>query len=112
MVDRLRTEQKVDTESGGSTTAAGQSPGIPHRDSRARSTTSGGDPPLLSWVPRLGVWAWSFVGFVAATIIVVLALGAASEIVLPLTFAAVLAVIPLVGILRRHALAEPHRSTT
>ena len=43
-------------------------------------------------------------GFVAATIIVVLALGAVSEIVLPLTFAAVLAVIfkPLVGTLRRH----------
>jgi putative heme transporter len=50
-------------------------------------------------VPKLGVWAWSFVGFVAATVIVVLALGAVSEIILPLTFAAVLAVIfkPLVG---------------
>jgi putative heme transporter len=41
---------------------------------------------------------------VAATIIVVLALGAVSEIVLPMTFAAVLAVIfkPLVGTLRRY----------
>jgi predicted PurR-regulated permease PerM len=50
------------------------------------------------------VWAWSFVGFVVATIIVVTALGAVSEIVLPLTFAAVLAVIfkPMVGTLRRH----------
>jgi predicted PurR-regulated permease PerM len=49
---------------------------------------------------------------VAATVIVVLALGAVSEIVLPMTFAAVLAVIfkPLVGTLRRHGLAEPHRS--
>jgi predicted PurR-regulated permease PerM len=49
--------------------------------------------------PKLGVWAWSFVGFVAATVIIVLALGAVSEIILPLTFAAVLAVIfkPLVG---------------
>jgi predicted PurR-regulated permease PerM len=39
-----------------------------------------------------------------ATIIVVLALGAVSEIVLPLTFAAVLAVVfkPLAGILERH----------
>ena len=26
-------------------------------------------------IPKLGVWAWSFVGFVAATIIVVIALG-------------------------------------
>ena len=55
-------------------------------------------------VPRLGVWSWSFVGLVAATIIVVAALAAVSEIVLPLTFAAVLAVIfkPLVGVLERH----------
>ena len=53
---------------------------------------------------RAGVWAWSFVGFVVATIIVVAALAAVSEIVLPLTFAAVLAVIfkPLVGVLERH----------
>jgi putative heme transporter len=44
------------------------------------------------------------VGFVAAATIVVAALGAVSEIVLPLTFAAVLAVIfkPAVGILERH----------
>jgi predicted PurR-regulated permease PerM len=44
------------------------------------------------------------VGFVVATIIVVTALGAVNEIVLPLTFAAVLAVIfkPMVGTLRRH----------
>jgi len=44
------------------------------------------------------------VGFVAAAIIVVVALGAVSEIVLPLTFAAVLAIVfrPLVGILQRH----------
>jgi putative heme transporter len=55
-------------------------------------------------VPRLGVWAWSFVGFVAATVIIVLALGAVSEIILPLTFAAVLAIIfkPFVGTLQRH----------
>jgi predicted PurR-regulated permease PerM len=43
-------------------------------------------------------------GFVAASIIVFVALAAVSEIVLPLTFAAVLAVIfkPLVRILERH----------
>jgi hypothetical protein len=40
-------------------------------------------------VPRIGVWAWSFVGVVAATIIVVAALAAVSEIVPPLTFAVV-----------------------
>ena len=58
----------------------------------------------MSAIPRLGIWAWTFVGCVVATIIVVTALAAVSEIVLPLTFAAVLAVIfkPLVGVLQRH----------
>ena len=57
-------------------------------------------------VPRIGVWSWSFVGFVAATVIVVTALGAVSEIVLPAVFAAVLAVVfkPLVGKLERRGL--------
>jgi putative heme transporter len=56
--------------------------------------------------PRLGIWAWSFVGVVAATVIVVIAFGAVSEILLPLLFAAVLAVIfkPLVGKLERRGL--------
>jgi predicted PurR-regulated permease PerM len=47
----------------------------------------------LNWLPRVGIWAWSFVGLVLATTIVVSALAAVNEIVLPLTFAAVLAVI-------------------
>ena len=53
--------------------------------------------------PKIGVWSWTFVGFVVATIIVVTAFGAVSEILLPLLFAAVLAVIfkPLVGRLVR-----------
>ena len=73
-------------------------------DSTGRRAESSTGPALLGWVPKLGVFAWSFVGFVAATIIVVAALGAVSEIVLPLTFAAVLAVIfkPAVGVLERH----------
>ncbi len=60
----------------------------------------------MNAVPRLGVWSWSFVGFVAALVIVVVAFGAVSEIVLPLLFAAVLAVIfkPLVGKLERRGL--------
>jgi predicted PurR-regulated permease PerM len=63
-------------------------------------------PDLLSRIPRLGVFSWSFVGFVVASVIVLLALGAVSEIVLPMTFAAVLAVMfkPLVGALQRHKL--------
>ena len=54
-------------------------------------------------VPKLGILAWSFVGAVAATAIVVTAFGAVSEILLPLVFAAVLAVVfkPLVGKLER-----------
>jgi predicted PurR-regulated permease PerM len=74
-------------------------------DGTAESDTGPSDgAALLGWVPKLGVWAWSFVGFVAATVIVVVALGAVSEIVLPLTFAAVLAIVfkPLVGVLVRH----------
>ena len=60
----------------------------------------------LSSVPKVGIWAWSFVGFVLATAIVITALGAVSEIVLPLLFAAVLAVIfkPLVVKLQRRGL--------
>jgi putative heme transporter len=51
----------------------------------------------------VGLWAWSFVGAVAALVIVALALAAGSEIVLPFTFAVVLAVIfkPFVGTLQR-----------
>jgi putative heme transporter len=60
----------------------------------------------LGWVPKAGVWAWSFVGLVVAALIVAAALAAVSEVVLPLTFAAVLAVIfrPTVGYLERHRL--------
>ena len=63
----------------------------------------------MSSVPKLGVWAWSFVGFVVATAIVVIALGAVSEIVLPLLFAVVLAVVfkPLVRKLERRGLKPP-----
>jgi predicted PurR-regulated permease PerM len=62
--------------------------------------------PRLGWVPKVGIGAWSFVGLVAATAIVVAALAAVSEIALPLTFAAVLAVIfqPVVERLERRKL--------
>lgn len=58
---------------------------------------------VLSWGPKVGLWAWSFVGVVAAATIVIFALAAVSEIILPLTFAAVLAVCfkPLSGQLQR-----------
>ena len=115
MVDPLGTEQKVETESAGPASLADRSAGSPHRDlSAARSAGPRSAPALLGWVPKLGVWAWSFVGAVAATIILVLALGAVSEIVLPLTFAAVLAVIfkPMVGMGQLIMQAQTHRRTT
>jgi predicted PurR-regulated permease PerM len=72
---------------------------------------SDGAPPaspgrLIGWGPKLGIWAWSFVGVVVAGTIVLLAVGAVSEIVLPLTFAAVLAVCfsPMAGGLVRRGL--------
>jgi hypothetical protein len=89
----------------GTSDVAAESATSAHRDRTADSAKGPSHvPALLARVPRLGVWAWSFVGFVAASIIVFVALAAVSEIVLPLTFAAVLAVIfkPLVRILERH----------
>ena len=75
-----------------------------HVGRTGRAGPSRGRGALVGRIPRLGIWAWSFVGLVAATVIVVGALAAVSEIVLPLTFAAVLAVIfkPLVDVLQRH----------
>jgi putative heme transporter len=73
-------------------------------DKTARPNTTLNDRRVLKGVPQIGVWAWSFVGLAVATIIVVAALAAVSEIVLPLTFAVVLGVIfqPVVEILVRH----------
>jgi putative heme transporter len=58
----------------------------------------------LTAVPKVGALAWTFIGVVIATIIVVTALSAVSEIILPFLFAAVLAVIfkPVAGRLQRH----------
>ena len=60
----------------------------------------------MASAPKIGVLAWSFVGVVVATIIIVTAFGYVSEILLPLLFAAVLAVIfkPTVGSLERRGL--------
>ncbi len=68
------------------------------------------EAPSLGWVPKVGIGAWTFVGFVVATAIVVAALAAVSEIVLPLTFAAVLAVVfqPLVEKLERRNLKDTY----
>ncbi|MEL7974616.1 AI-2E family transporter [Isoptericola sp. F-RaC21] len=78
---------------------------VPARDGAGSGKeTAAGSGRSLTWGPKLGIWAWSFVGVVATVVIVVLALAAVSEIVLPLTFAAVLAVCfkPLADQLRRH----------
>ena len=79
-----------------------------HNTADPRDPAAGPDSPSGGGgrgggVPRLGVWSWSFVGFVVALIIIVTALGAVSEIVLPMTFAVVLAVVfkPLAESLER-----------
>lgn len=113
MLDRLRPDSEVVVRFRGPATVADQSAGNPRRDSRAgRSAKRSGGLAHVSWVPTLGVLAWSFVGFVAATIIVVLALGAVNEIMHPLTFAAVLTMIfqPVVEAIRRsQAQTHPRR---
>ena len=79
-------------------------------DSTAGGDTSPGDSTVRpTRVPKLGIWAWCFVGVVIAAVIVAIVLGALSEIVLPMTFAAVLAIIfkPLCGILQRKGLKPP-----
>ena len=42
----------------------------------AEESGGGARPEILGWVPKLGVWAWSFVGFVVAMVTVVTALAA------------------------------------
>jgi predicted PurR-regulated permease PerM len=67
-------------------------------------TIGGGVPASVGgWIRRLGIWCWSFVGIVVFLVIVFTALGFVSEIVLPMTFAAVLAICfrPVVGSLTR-----------
>ena len=101
-----RTAQEADVACPGPL-VADQSDTRAHDDPDAGRDPGPSDGPgPLGWVPKVGVGAWSFVGFVVAMVIVVTALGAVSEIVLPLTFAAVLAVVfkPLVGALVRHRL--------
>src|SRR5690349_3454563 len=49
-------------------------------------------PPFVDQIPRLGILAWSFIGVVLAASFAVTALAAVSSIVLPMTFAAVLAI--------------------
>jgi putative heme transporter len=74
------------------------------------AATPAGGRGLPPWVARVGVGAWSFVGLVAATVLACVALAAVSEIVLPLTLAAVLAVVfrPAVGRLERHGMRSTY----
>lgn len=86
-------------------------PGEGARDSDAGDPVAvgrGGPAAAVTWGPKVGLWSWSFVGAVVAAVIVVVALAAVSEIVLPLTFAAVLAVCfkPLAGRLQRHGVTS------
>ena len=77
-----------------------------------QDSAPGHDTGLLRRVPRLGVLAWSFIGAVIAPGIIVTALGAVSEIILPMTFAAVLAIIfrPMAGLGREGRRAPQARA--
>lgn len=66
-VNRLRTDQEVVVGSRGPETTADESHSSPHLDSRIAALREAERPALLSWVSKLGVWAWSLVGFVAAS---------------------------------------------
>lgn len=60
----------------------------------------------LGRIPKIGVWAWSFIGVGIALLFIAIAFAAVSEILQPIVFAAVLAVIfkPLCDTLRRYRL--------
>jgi hypothetical protein len=58
---------------------ADESDGSADGDRPAGPDTTPKDRRVLMGIPRIGIWAWSFVGVVAATIIVVAALAAVSE---------------------------------
>jgi predicted PurR-regulated permease PerM len=59
---------------------------------------------LINIIPKIGLWSWSFVGFVVACILISIGLATVSEIVIPMTFAVVLAIVfkPLATILVRN----------
>ncbi len=65
-------------------------------------TPSSDVPAAFRRIPRIGIWAWSFIGLVVVLIIIAFALSAVSEIALPMIFAAVLAIVfkPLADKLR------------
>ena len=64
--------------------------GSPGNDTLAEPATGA---VVVSAIPKVGAWAWTFVGVIATLAILTAALAAVNEIMLPLTFAAVLAVV-------------------
>jgi len=75
-------------------------------DGQSDSTDPGGGGSTPRQFPTIGIWSWAFVGFTIAMVIIVFIMAALSEIVLPMTFAAVLAIMfkPLVGTLQKKGL--------
>ncbi|WP_040493198.1 AI-2E family transporter [Ilumatobacter nonamiensis] len=73
-------------------------------DVRPRRAASTERRRIPSWAERSARWAWAFIGIVAALALVVLALAALNELVVPLIVAAVAAVLfaPVVDWLERH----------
>jgi predicted PurR-regulated permease PerM len=71
---------------------------------RAAATMTVAEPSFVDRVSKLGILAWSFIGFVIVFVIIIAALAAVNAVVLPMLFAVVLAIAfkPLVGIMVRH----------
>lgn len=76
----------------------------PKGEKSSQAELSTNESTFVERVSKIGILTWSFVGFVVASIFIVIALSAISEIVLPMVFAAVLAIAfrPLVRVLGRH----------
>ena len=82
----------VDADRRTSAAAAGAEPfSDPRTDPILIETSS--DRRLTGFMPTVGLWAWTFIGLVASLVIIAAAVSAVNEIMLPLTFAAVLAII-------------------
>ena len=82
----------VDADRRTSAAGAGAEPfSDPRTDPILIETSS--DRRLTGFMPTVGLWAWTFIGLVASLVIIAAAVSAVNEIMLPLTFAAVLAII-------------------
>lgn len=74
------------------------------KQNRTASRDSVAESSFVDRVSKLGILAWSFIGFVIVSVIIIAALAAVNTVVLPMIFAIVLAIAfkPLVGVMVRY----------